>query len=48
MLEVTSDDAPGDGRDDGRSVLLARRLTWPSPSPWTAMPAPAWRSGLLT
>jgi len=25
MLEVTSDDAPGDGRDDGRSVLLARR-----------------------
>ncbi len=25
MLEVTGDDAPGDGRDDGRSVLLVRR-----------------------
>jgi len=24
-LEVTGDDAPGDGRDDGRSVLLVRR-----------------------
>jgi SRSO17 transposase len=27
MLEVTGDDAPGDGRDDGRSVLLVRRAT---------------------
>ena len=25
MLEVTGDDTPGDGRDDGRSVLLVRR-----------------------
>ena len=25
MLEVTGDDAPGGGRDDGRSVLLVRR-----------------------
>ena len=25
MLEVTGDDTPGDGRDDGHSVLLARR-----------------------
>src|SRR5690349_1450113 len=25
MLEVTGDDAPGDGRDDGRSMLLVRR-----------------------
>ena len=25
MLEVTGDDTPGDGRDDGHSVLLVRR-----------------------
>jgi hypothetical protein len=25
MLQVTSDDAPGDGHQDGRSVPLARR-----------------------
>jgi SRSO17 transposase len=44
MLEVTSDDAPGDGRDDGRSVLLARRHRYTGTCSyyrcWTPGPVP--------
>src|SRR5260370_21445918 len=44
MLEVTRDDAPGDGRDDGRSVLLVPRHRYTgTPSfyrCWTPGPVP--------
>jgi len=44
MLEVTGDDAPGEGRDDGHSVLLARRHRYTGTLSfyrcWTPEPVP--------